>query len=299
MCKHIKQLLLTGLLLAGLFTHAQKDKVYRAQTLLSQKNADAARLCIDSAIAHPESAKMFETWTIRGYIYFEFYKKSDKSRLNSALRDTIVSSVKRSNALNPDEDFKGNNARLMGNIAGHYFNIAKYYGQDSLNYAWSNKAYEKFKETMKLSDPSFNFTQKDIEYYSAVGYIYSDQFNKDNNNTKALEIAKVALMKVLDLQPDDVSANMNMGLMYLNNGINLIKSIDDVPDFKQLDVIQENAVKLGRQSEKFLLKVYTKDNTNKKAVEALYYNYKLLNDDVKKLEFLEHCNALGIQVTTD
>lgn len=298
-CKHIKQVMLMSFVLMTLFSHAQKDKLPRVQTLLTQKKFDEAKLCVDSAAVHPETKVMFETWTLRAFVYFEFYKKTDKFKLNSTLRDTIIRSLKRSNELNPDEDFKRNNVNLLNNMAGSYHAIAKVYLQDSTNYEMSSKAYAKFKETIKLADPNYNYNAKDVEYYQAVGYVYSDMFNKDNNNTKALEIAKVALFKVLEIQPNDPGANMNMGLMYLNNAINLIKKIDDVENFKELDMIQDNAIKLAKQSEQFILRVYNKDNTNKKAIEGLYYVYKLLNDDAKKLEFKNKCIAAGISITKE
>jgi hypothetical protein len=278
---------------------AQENKIYRAQSLLNSGKADNARLCIDSVVLHPETVKMPEAWTLRAYIYFELYKRSEKGKLNSPLRDTILSSILRSNALNPDSQIQLSNNKLLNNLAVNYFNLARTLLQDSLNYERSSKAFDKFKTYMKASDPSYDLTPKIIEYYQTVGYLHSEMFNKDNSNAKAMEIAKVALLKVLELQPEDPNANMNMGLMYLNNGVNLIQSIDDVADFKELEVVQDNLIKLAKQSEKFLIKVYEKDKNNKKVVEALYYNYRLLNDPVKKLEFLEKCNALGIQVSVN
>lgn len=295
-CKHIKQIVLMGFMLMAMFAHAQNSKLQRAQTLLSEKKIEEARLCIDSTLTHVETKDRFETWTIRAFIYFEIYKKTEKSKLNSPIRDTIVRSLARSNELKPDEDFKGNNTRLLTNMASSYFNLAKTYLQDSIRYDLAIKPFERYKEVTRLLDPNFNFAAKDLDFYQAAGYIYSDIYNKDNTNTKAFETAKVALLKALEIQPDDANANMNMGLMYYHNGVHLIQKIDDISDFKELDVIQENAIKLAKQAEQFLLKVYTKDNTNKKAVEALYYNYKLLNDEVKKLDFKNKCKALSIEI---
>jgi len=295
-CKHIKQIVLLSFMLTAVFAHAQNSTLQRAQTLLSEKKIEEAKLCIDSTLTHIETKDRFETWTIRAFIYFEIYKKTEKLKINSPIRDTIVRSLVRSNALNPDEDMKGNNTRLLTNMASGYFNLAKTYLQDSIKYDIAVKLFDKYKEVTRILDPNFNFSVKDLDFYQAAGYIYSDMYNKDNTNTKAFETAKVALLKALEIKPDDANANMNMGLMYYHNGVHLIQKIDDISDFKELDVIQENAIKLAKQAEQFLLKVYTKDNTNKKAVEALYYNYKLLNDDVKKLDFKNKCKALSIEI---
>ncbi len=290
--------LVIGIFITDL-TRAQEVKIYRAQSLLAEGKAEAAKQCIDSVVIHPETAKLPEAWTLRAYVYLEFHKMSEKNKLYSAIRDTIVQSVIKSNSFSPDAQIQASNNKLMSNFAVNYFNIARSYLQDSLNYDLSSKAFDNFKKLMKIADPSYDLTPKTIEYNQAVGYLFSEMFNKDNNNTKAMEIAKVALLKVLEVQPDDANANMNMGLMYLNNGVNLIQTIDDVADFKELEVIQDNLIKLAKQSERFLIKVYEKDSNNKKVVEALYYNYRILNNSAKKLEFLEKCNVLGIEVSVD
>jgi hypothetical protein len=204
--------------------------------------------------------------------------------------------LRRSNALNPDADYKTNNNKLLISLSTHYYNIAKTLLQDSLNDAGSLAAYNKCKELYLIAKPDTNFVSRDVEYYVAVGSVFSNIFNNDNTNTKAHDIAKVAHLKVFDLQPDNIPANMNMGLMYLNQGINLVKSLDYGADLSQIDAIQENIVKLAKQSEQFILKVYKKENKNPKAVQALYYIYRMLNDAAKQEEFAKKAKELNIKL---
>jgi len=280
----------------GLTGFAQTDKLNRATQLLQSRNADLARPAIDSVIQHPETKGDFVSWTTRAYIYFEIYKRTDKLKLDSPLRDTIVSSIKVSNSLKPDQDFLNNNRRLLISLSTHYYNIAKTLLQDSINEKRSTLAYNKCKELYMIAKPDTNFISRDIEYYVAVGSVYSDIFNNDNANMGAHDVAKIALMKVLDLQPDNVPANMNFGLMYLNQGINLAKSLDYGADLSQIDAIQENIIKLAKQSEQFISKVYVKDSKNPKAVQALYYIYRMLNDVAKQSEFEKKCKELNIKL---
>ncbi|MBL7917701.1 MAG: hypothetical protein JNM96_04840 [Bacteroidia bacterium] len=285
------------MMLVSLFGSAQKAKVYRAQSLLNEKKANEARLCIDSALTDAEARKMPEAFTIRAFAYYEIYKTTDKLKLNSTLRDTIINSIRISNSLNPDEDFKSNNNKLMVSLAGNYYNIAKTLLQDSINYESSVIAFNKFKDIMKNADPNFNVVEKDKEYYLAVGSIYSQRFNENNKDTKANEIAKIALLKVLEIQPDDPSANMNLGLMYLNTSATMVQNMDDIVELKELDVIIDNYIKLAKQAEQFILKVYEKNNKNPKSVEALYYVYKILNENAKIDEFRNKCKELNIPIS--
>lgn len=292
----IKTLKYSILMLCVVNGFAQTDRLNRAQQLLQSKNADLAKLAIDSVIVNPETKGDYISWTTRAYIYFEIYKRSDKLKLNSPIRDTIVSSLKISNSLTPDETFAANNKKLLSNISAGYFNLSKVLLMDSVNYKNSLVAYNKFKENFILAEPGTNFSSRDIEYYLAAGSLYSDIFNNDNKNTASQEIAKITLLKVLDIQPENPSANINLGIMYYNQAVNLGKGLDYGADFSQIDVVQENIIKLARQAEQFIIKVYKVDNENVKAVEALHSIYKMLNDKAKEEEFKKKCNELNIKI---
>jgi len=297
MCKYLKPILLASSLLVSVVLSAQEAKLVRAQALYNEKKPDLAKLCIDSVIAHPETMKRFEAFTIRGFVYYELYKRNDKSKLESALRDTIISSIKRSNQLNPDADYRSQNNKMLSTLAAQYHSIGKNYLFDQSNYELSLKAYNKYKETARLADSAANFREKDLEYYLAVGSFFSQKFNEDKTNTKAFDIAKLTLLKTLELNPVDTSANMNMGIMYLNQATNLIEKIDaGEASISDLDIIQENAVKLAKQAEQFFLKVYEQNSKNRKAVLALYYVYRVLLDDAKMKLFEQKCKELKIEV---
>ena len=128
----VKTSVFSILLLMAINGFAQADKLIRTQQLLGAKNIDAAKLAIDSVILHPETKNDYVSYTTRAFIYFEIYKRTDKQKLNSALRDTIVSSLKTSSKLKPDVDYETNNKKLLTNISINYYNMAKGY-VDSIN----------------------------------------------------------------------------------------------------------------------------------------------------------------------
>jgi len=297
-----KNLLLGILLFLSASVFAQEDKLIRAQQLLRSKSPgslEAAVKCIDSVIVHPQTKIDFIAWTTRAFIYFEVYKTTDKYKLNSALRDTIVSSLLTSNRLQPDSGYLLQNNKLIINLSKSYFNTSKTLLQDSMNEVRSAIAYSRYKSLHHLVEPAMDFTADDIKYYTAVGSQYSAIFIKDNNDNKSQEIAKSALLKVLEMQPENASANINMGLMYYNQAANLSKSLDYGADFSQIDIVQENMVKLAKQSEQFIYRVYKNDNKNLKAVEALYYIYRMLNETPKSDDFKKKAEDLGIKFSSE
>lgn len=295
--RHIFKNLLPGILMlvsAGLY--AQEDKLSRAQQLHRSKNVAQAMLAIDSVVIHPQTKNDFVSWTTRAYIYFDAYKVGDKFKLYSPLRDTIVSSLKMSNKLQPDSSFFVQNNRLMSNLSKNYFNLSRALLQDSINDERSLIAFNKYKELAKLADPAADFSSDDVKYFLAMGSQYSAVFIKDNNDTKSQNIAKVALLKVLEIQPENPTANINMGLMYYNQAVNLSKSLDYGADFSQIDIVQENMVKLAKQAEQFIHKVYYNDTKNVKAIEALYYIYRMLNETAKSDDFKKKGEELGVKI---
>ncbi|WP_317896614.1 hypothetical protein [Aurantibacillus circumpalustris] len=301
MCKlrHINKNLLLGILLlfsAGLF--AQEEKLNRATQLFRSKapgSVELAARAIDSVVLHPQTKVDFMAWTTRAFIYFDLYKSSDKFVLNSAYRDTIINSLLVSNKLQPDSSYFVQNNKLLLNLSKNYFNLSAALLQDSTNYQRSEIAFKRYKMVHRLVEPKMDFSSDDVKYYTAVGSQFSAVFIKDNNDSKSHEIAIAALLKVLEIQPDNTAANVNMGLMYYNQAVNMSKSLDYGADFSQIDIVQENMVKLAKQAEQFIHRVYANDNKNLKAVEALYYIYRMLNDNAKSDDFKKKGEELGIK----
>lgn len=297
MWRKIFNTVLFGSLLLTAAARAQEEKLMRAQQLLKSKQSDLALVVIDSVIAHPQTREDFVSWTTRAFIYFDLYKRNDKFKLQSPLRDSIISSVLKSERLKPDSIFRKQNRSLLTNIAAGYYNLGKTYLQDSLDHKQSQFAYDKYKEVYRMADPSANFNMRDIEYNLAVGSIFLDVFMKDTKNTEAGDVAKLSLLRVLETQPDNHSALLNMGLMYYNQAAFLTQSMSYETDLESIDAVQDNLVKLARQAEQFVVKVYNEDNKNEKAVQALYFIYRMLLDFKKSDEFKAKCIEMGIDIS--
>lgn len=285
-------------MLFGFGLHCQEATLNRAQQLFRAQKYEQAAQTIDSAIVHPQTTRDFISWTTRAYIYYYVYVKTDKYRLDSPLRDTVLISIRKSITLNPDSDYSANNKKILVNLAAHYFNIAKDLLQDSVNYDRSLRAYNNYKSLTKLQDPYLNADLRDVDYYLAVGSIYSEIFQKDNANAKAHSIAQNALKLVLEKQPDNPGANMNMGLLYFNEAVNIVRSMDGEIPIEKIDELQEEVVRLARKAETYILHVYKLDPKNKKACTALYYIYRMLYQLPKSDEFKKKAEDLGEKFET-
>jgi len=280
---------------------AQMESLARAQSLLNTRQPDKidqAVLAIDSVTKHKDTKGDFVSWTTRAFVYYEVYKRADKFRLNSPLRDTIISSIRRSNQLNPDSTYKTYNQKLLVTLAQGYYNLNIRLLQDSGNAEKSLIAYNRYKTMYKEIFPKTDFRAKDIEYYLAVSTVYNDKYAKDSSE-KTIQVSKKAYEKVLEIDPNNRSANLGIGLLNYNEATVLIRKLEYEVELDQIEVVQDNVVKLAKESEQYILKVYNTNKKDAKAVEALYYVYRMLMDKVKFEDFKKKCSELGIIVNEE
>ncbi|MBC7862315.1 MAG: hypothetical protein IAF38_05020 [Bacteroidia bacterium] len=280
------------LCLSGQLT-AQKNAYERAAALYNV-NPQQALLAIDSALLEKKMRADGNCWNLRAGIYYEIFRKTERSMLFSPLRDSVVASVLSSRKNNCDSACEVRNKKFLKTIWAGYYNVAKTLLQDSINYSRSLIAYNKFKEIYLHYDRDATFEAKDVEYFLAVSAVYIELFKKENNNADA-EIAKTALEKVLSIQPDNPAANINMGLIYCTRAENQKKiTANENNAFKKTES-SKKMISLAKEAEQFFLKVYNKDNSNLRAIENLYHVYLLLEDAPKAAAFKKAGEEKGIK----
>ena len=274
--------------------YAQTDMLFDAQKLCNEKKFDQAIPLIEKVIINPETKNDPAAWHIRAYAYIQSYKQAGSFNITKInLLDTAMVSALKSIQLDSAKGYLENNNAFIKNGAVSYYKISTILLQDSSNNVKSEKFYSTYKKYTTLVNPSFDFKQKDIEYYNATGGFFAELYMKNNFNQKYGDIAKFALLKVLDLDNKNISANINLGVLYYNQGATLMQMMDYDVDLAQLDVIQENAKKLFKQSLPFMIKVYELDPKAERALESLQGIYSALLDDAKANEFKQKKEALN------
>lgn len=273
----------------------------RAVAFYQDKKFEQAKACIDSAVVHPETAKDGAAWLQRAYIYYELYKAKDRQivngkavdvKLNSGLRDSSIQSIQKFYTLNPDADSKNNADKLFSSYTNSYYRMANTFLVDSSNVEKSKQAFEKHKEMVRQSDPKVDVKARELEYYKAIGSHFTEKFNQDNKNTTALENAKAALIKAIEMDPEGFSANFNLGVLYFNQGSNIIRDMG-IPSIEELEISQANAEKLFKQATPFLLKAHAINPKSKPALEGLEMMYRWLNDFEKADIYKKKLKELG------
>ncbi|MGZ4049564.1 MAG: tetratricopeptide repeat protein [Bacteroidia bacterium] len=294
MLKTKRTIIFALLLLSAVVSKAQQSRVTAAYTFLQQGNLDSAKAIIDIAVKNPETQKDGQAWYIRGFIYKSIYNKNEKSNKQSATRLEALNSFKTSLSLDTASENVRENVKNVKYLATTLYNDAAA-SLDSIDYKIAIEDFEKFKEYYLLVDPSQeNFKQKDIDFSLAIASQYTKIF-ESNRKGKAdfLNLAKAAYNKVLSLDPNNISANYNMGILYYNQAVNLINQSDFDLDIVALNDVQDNSINLFKESLPFMEKAYSLDPNRRETLLGLSGIYFSLNEKEKSDEFKQKLEKIG------
>lgn len=270
------------LILSSVSVHAQVDRNTIAATLLQAGKLDSAKMVIDLAVADTEYVNDGETWYLRGFIYKSLYIKNEKNNKQSPSRLEALSSFKRSLLIDTASENILKNSENIKLLCKMLFNdVAR--GLDSINYKISIDNFDKFKKYWMIIDTSqANFKKWDIEFLNALASVYT-QIYESNKTGKSeyLTLAKNAYTKVLSLDPNNYQANYDIGILYFNQAINLIKQSDYGIDIVALNDIQDGSIKLFKEALPLMIKADEIEPNRRETLLGLSAIYFSLNDQEK------------------
>jgi tetratricopeptide (TPR) repeat protein len=281
-----KMIIVAMLLITSAFASiAQTDKLVAAYKFLQAGQLDSAKAVIEPATQHAQTMNDPQTWYIRGFIYKEIYKTREAKNKLSPARETSFQSFKKSIQIDTSKSNMDGNIPSLRYIAATYFNDAGA-AMDTVNYSLAIKSYGSYKEVMTIVEPQNNMMQKDVEFNLALASVYTDIYNADRKNrVKHFELAKTCYNKVLSLEPNNVSANYHMGILYYNQAVDIINQSDYDIDIVMLDKIQDNSIALFKQSLPFMEKAYQLDPNKEETLVGLTGIYFSLHEFEKSAEF--------------
>lgn len=287
------------LIVSALVSHAQNDSLASALKFFQAGNLDNAKAAIEAAVNHPETANDPQAWYLRGFIYKEIYKAREQSDKMSPAREAAFISFKKSFEMDTAKSSRESNIASMKYLASKYFNDAAA-SLDTVNYRLSIKNFDKYKEVMLVVEPEGNLVQKDIEFSLAIASVYTRIYESDRKAKQSFfDLAKASYAKVLSLDPNNLSANYHMGILYYNQAVEIInRNIEESEwdiDLVRLEQIQDNSIALFKQSLPFMQKAYELDPNKRETLEGLTGIYFSLNEFEKSNEFKQRLEEIKKQ----
>lgn len=270
------------LFLITVFANAQQNRVSDAYTFLQKGILDSAKIYINIAVTDSESINDGQAWYLRGFIYKSIYNKTEKANKQSPNRIEALNSFKRSMLI----DTSGNN--VIENLKNIKYLTTTLFNDvvlclDTINYKTAISNFDLFKVYYRLVDTSqLSIKQYDIKFLKALASVYTQIYEKDKKaNSEFLNLSKSTYTKVLALDPSDIGANYNMGILYYNQAVQLINQSDYDIDIVALNDIQDNSVKLFKESLPFMEKAYQLDPKRRETLLGLSGIYFSLNEKEK------------------
>lgn len=260
---------------------AQSRVALKALVEYENNNYEGAIALIDSAVVS-DGVEDPQAWHIRGFIYKDYYKNEDKKDFDAEIRKTAIASFYESNKLDSAGEFTERNKRVVNFISSTFQNDAVQF----LNKGDYNKAmefYELFKEVKKENDPNFNFRDFDIEFTNGIATVMTAIYESNpDENEEYFDKAINKYKEVLEIDSLNFRANLNIGVMYYNLGVDKIKNIDpDEMDIFTLHELQDECIDLFRSALPYMKRAYEIDPKRREVVSGLSGIYFSLDDKEK------------------
>ncbi len=269
------------------FAFCQRDKLTKALRYYQAGNLDTARMYIDSASANPETAADANTWYYRGYIYKDLYNQREKINKQSTLRMEAVNSFLKQMELDTEGKLRENVHKNINYVANTIYNDAA--TSTNINeYPIAIANFNKYKEIMRKVDSTKTFNDLEIQLHSALGSIYMQIYEADREKNKEFfDKSRNSFLFVLELDSNNYTANYNMGILYYNEAVNIIKGLDYDLDLITLELIQEETVELFKKALPYMLKARELNPKRKETLIGLSGIYFSLNE-LEKSEQIEN-----------
>lgn len=257
---------------AGLFSEYGKNKSDVAKL-------DSAKKYIERSFMDEGIAKMGAANNYYGAILKEVYKLREINDLNSPARKASVEYFMRSLQYDTTASNRNIVKQQVKWLAGQFNNDAKKALERNADIELAGKNFGEFKKLIVITDPGFDIKSKEVEFELASGSALQEKAERTGQK-EMYDLAKVSYFRVLDIDSTNNDANYNIGIIYYNQGANLImKVLDFDTPIDSIPIIEEKAKKLFLQARPFMHKANVSRPNCLKIIEGLMGIYYSLNDD--------------------
>lgn len=286
MLKGLKILLLLLCLGMASESFAQVQLWQKAQIRFQEDSLLQAKELIDQSVESSREQNEPFPWYLRGHVYLKLLK-TDQAPDVDAYRKAVVESFKQSIKLDSLQEFKSRSQSGIKSIAIMYYNqCVTELGKMKTDNA--EPLLEKYNETMRVLNPTFYSPKNELPIYQRLGVIYMERYEFDTEaNQNYFDKALHAFEKVLEIDSNDFSSNLNSGVLYHNKGVALLMKINGDLSFAEVMDIEEQHINNMERAKAFMEKAYSLRKNHAGVIRGLAGIYYTLHNEEKFAYFNE------------
>ena len=266
------------------------EKMLLLQKYQSKNYANAIGY-IDTVLSQcPDQNDDSYFWHVCGFINLDIFKyvenKANGSETKLKAADCFIKSMN----LDVENQYFERNTKALDYISTNYYNDAVTILQ---KFAVNNREdavsyYNNYKRLKRIAHPDYDFAEKDVDFYYGIGMLFKMSYEKDKHANKDLLDSCISYFnKSLKIEPNQYSANYNLGIMFHNLGVDIImEELDIDADLEMVILMQEQAVNYFSKSLPYLKKVYEMKPKEVSIVQGIAAVYYSLNDMEKHVEYM-------------
>lgn len=259
-----------------------KDGVSKALFYLQKEELDSAKKYIDEASVDSVINEEAKTWYYKGFIYKELYKTKEKDDKNSNFRLEAISALRKLTEIDKEQEFTESSSKMLNYLASTLYNdAARSLTPETYQLAQGN--FDKYKETMILSNPKVELISQDVKFKLALASMlnqYAQQSGQVDSTKK--EQIKSIYKEVIALDSNNGSAHYNVGILYYNDAADIINNMDYDMDLERLNELQDVCIDLFLKALPYMRKSYELGYNPKETLIGLKNIYHGLNDEEKE-----------------
>ena len=205
---------------------------------------------IKIALADKKETEEAYTRYTAGYIYKELYKTIEPEKRESIYRAKAIGYLQESLILEPTGSTADMTKAALKYLAVSYFNDALRRTVEITDETKTEPEalYSTFRKNMRLVDAQTDFTQYDIQLFKALGQAHYRLWEANTTQQKEALQASDYYQRVLILDEKDCEAAFNLVILYYNQGVYKIRSIDLNTDISEIIPLQEMAIRYFNQA---------------------------------------------------
>jgi len=269
-----------------------RDHLSVALYYMQKNELDSAKKYIDLASIDETLKTQSKTWHYKGYLYKELYKVKEKTNKKSPLRLSSIEAYEKGGVIGYDEDLKIKASKALKYLAQTLYNDAVR-SLTPENYKLAISTFDAYRETMRLSNPEYDFSKDDVKFKMALASMLNKPLeNSSNNDSAEIIYVKQLYVEVLSIDENNPGANYNLATMYYNEAVEKINNMDYDMDILELNKIQDYCIEIFLKGLPYMKKSYDLNYKRKETLLGLSNIYYGLNDIEKSDQYKKELEEL-------